>query len=126
MIAVHFFDLLKHHLHLTSVIPNIGTDDAEGARHSLHFAYCFWPVQRAPTLERGLSARRGSCLCPLWVKSRHRGTSNRCPLYPQKRTLELSRGMSALCQKETFRRALGMIVLGKMLKLVEHHCGTSP
>jgi hypothetical protein len=25
----------------------------------------------------------------------------RCPLYPQKRTLELSRGMSALCQKET-------------------------
>src|SRR6516162_9878727 len=24
-----------------------------------------------------------------------------CPLYPQKRTLELSRGMSALCQKRT-------------------------
>jgi hypothetical protein len=23
---------------------------------------------------------------PLWVKSRHRGTSNQCPLYPQKRT----------------------------------------
>ena len=34
--------------------------------------------------------------CPLWVKSRHRGTSNQCPLYPQKRTLELSREMSAL------------------------------
>ena len=25
-----------------------------------------------------------------------------CLLYPQKRTLELSRGMSALCQKQTF------------------------
>jgi len=24
--------------------------------------------------------------CPLWVKSRHRSTSNQCPLYPQKRT----------------------------------------
>jgi hypothetical protein len=24
--------------------------------------------------------------CPLWVKSRHRNSSNQCPLYPQKRT----------------------------------------
>src|SRR6516225_2207886 len=39
--------------------------------------------------------------CPLWVKSRHRGTSNQCPLYPQKRTSELSLEMSALCQKRT-------------------------
>ena len=39
--------------------------------------------------------------CPLWVKSRHRGPSAQCPLYPQKRTLELSLEMSALCQKET-------------------------
>src|SRR6516225_12302773 len=39
--------------------------------------------------------------CPLWVKSRHRGTSGQCPLYPQKRTLEISHGMSALCQKQT-------------------------
>jgi len=38
---------------------------------------------------------------PLWVKSRHRGISNQCPLYPQKRTWELSRDMSALCQKRT-------------------------
>ena len=27
--------------------------------------------------------------------------SDQCPLYPQKRTSELSRGMSALCQKRT-------------------------
>jgi hypothetical protein len=27
--------------------------------------------------------------------------SDRCLLYPQKRTLELSRAMSALCQKQT-------------------------
>ena len=39
--------------------------------------------------------------CPLWVKSGHRSTSDQCLLYPQKRTLELSRGMSALCQKRT-------------------------
>ena len=43
--------------------------------------------------------------CPLWVKSRHCGTSNQCPLYPQKRTLELSPGMSAKCQKQTFYAA---------------------
>ena len=42
--------------------------------------------------------------CPLWVKSRHRRKSGQCPLYPQKRTLELSRGMSALCQKRTHAR----------------------
>ena len=26
-------------------------------------------------------------VCPLWVKSGHRGTYKQCPLYPQKRTL---------------------------------------
>jgi hypothetical protein len=40
--------------------------------------------------------------CPLRVKSRHRGTSTQCPLYPRKRTLKLSLEMSALCQKRTF------------------------
>src|SRR5215470_2277739 len=39
--------------------------------------------------------------CPLWVKSRHRGISNECPLYPQKRTFVTATGMSALCQKRT-------------------------
>jgi hypothetical protein len=33
--------------------------------------------------------------------SQERGGYDPCPLYPQKRTLELSRGMSALCQKQT-------------------------
>jgi hypothetical protein len=28
--------------------------------------------------------------------------SDQCPLYPQKRTLEIDRVMSALCQKQTF------------------------
>src|SRR6516162_7098454 len=51
--------------------------------------------------------------CPLWVKSRHRGTSNQCPLYPRKRTLELSRVMSALCQKRTFRPLFDIIVGGQ-------------
>src|SRR6516164_5763730 len=36
--------------------------------------------------------------CPLWVKSGHSPTFGRCPLYPQKRILELSREMSALCR----------------------------
>src|SRR5262249_36499487 len=39
--------------------------------------------------------------CPLWVRSGHRSPLKRCPLYPQKLTLELSREMSALCQKRT-------------------------
>src|SRR6516225_4846428 len=39
---------------------------------------------------------------PLWVKSGHYDKSAPCPLYPQKRTLELSLGMSVLCQKQTF------------------------
>src|SRR5262249_50795002 len=39
--------------------------------------------------------------CPLWVKSRHQGAAVQCPLYPQKRTLELSHAMSALCHKRT-------------------------
>src|SRR6516162_11414438 len=37
-----------------------------------------------------------SCTCPLWVKSRHHGVSNQCPLYPQKRTLRQRKQMSAL------------------------------
>src|SRR6516162_7548286 len=31
---------MTHHLHLTSVIPDIGPDDAAGACRTLHFAYC--------------------------------------------------------------------------------------
>src|SRR6516225_2077662 len=46
--------------------------------------------------------------CPPWVKSGHWGTSNQCPLYPQKRTSELSRAMSALCQKQTFGTATNL------------------
>jgi hypothetical protein len=34
-----------------------------------------------------------------------------CPLYPQKRTLELSREMSALCQKQTLVERVGMSAL---------------
>ena len=52
-------------MHLTSVIPNIGTDDAEGARHPLHFAYCFWLVgneiyykARHRCVERTISDRQ--------------------------------------------------------------------
>ena len=37
-------------------------------------------------------------ISPLSVKSRLRALKFRCPLYPRKRTLELSREMSALCQ----------------------------
>src|SRR5262249_55923501 len=41
--------------------------------------------------------------CPLWVISGHFVKSGRCPLYPQKRTLVERVGMSALCQKQTFK-----------------------
>ena len=40
-------------------------------------------------------------LCLLWVKSRHRGISDQCPLYPQKRTSLSAVAMSAFCQKRT-------------------------
>src|SRR5262249_45462638 len=40
--------------------------------------------------------------CPLWVKSRHRGTSSECPLYPQKQTSLNAVVTSALCLKQTF------------------------
>src|SRR6516164_7252722 len=49
--------------------------------------------------------------CPLWVISGHRRTSSQCPLYPQKRTLELGREMSALCQKQTSDRSLLYVVM---------------
>ena len=40
----------------------------------------------------------------LGQKQTSRYTSNQCPLYPQKRTSELTRGMSALCQNRKSRR----------------------
>src|SRR6516225_4610791 len=43
---------------------------------------------------------------PLWVKSGHFAAQSSCPLYPQKRTLGLSRAMSALCQKRTYLSAV--------------------
>src|SRR6516225_9992832 len=47
---------------------------------------------------------------PLWVKSGHRGRLKECPLYPQKRTSELSRVMSALCQKRTLATLFDQLV----------------
>jgi hypothetical protein len=44
---------------------------------------------------------KGGNQCPLWVKSRHRGISNQCPLYPQKRTFIGAIGTSALGQSQT-------------------------
>jgi hypothetical protein len=38
--------------------------------------------------------------CLLWVISGHCNQFAQCPLYSQKQTLELSRVMSALCQKQ--------------------------
>src|SRR5215468_7726379 len=45
-----------------------------------------------------VAPKAGPQPCPLWVISGHWRVFGSCPLYPQKRTLELSRGMSALCQ----------------------------
>src|SRR5262249_25364011 len=36
----------------------------------------------------GLCGPTSTALCPLRVKSGHRSTSNQCPLYPQKWTLQ--------------------------------------
>src|SRR5262249_49311088 len=51
--------------------------------------------------------------CPLWVKSRHFGSSAGCPLYPRKRTSVECFGMSAKCQKQTFKLLLDIIVGGQ-------------
>ena len=51
--------------------------------------------------------------CLTGVITGHFTTSGGCPLYPQKRTSELSREMSALCQKRTFRLLLDIIVGGQ-------------
>src|SRR6266576_4996395 len=40
-------------------------------------------------------------VCPLWVKSGHRGSNLQCPLYPRKRTFAHAIRMSALRQKAT-------------------------
>jgi len=51
---------------------------------------------RAGTVIR--QARRNFCFASI---SGHQRAHLRRPLYPQKRTSELTRGMSALCQKRT-------------------------
>jgi len=43
------------------------------------------------------------CLCLLWVRSGRSGNWRLCPLYPRKRTLSDTTGMSALCQLQTWR-----------------------
>ena len=58
----------------------------------------------------------GECL--LWVISRHSLRFVRCPLYPQKRTSELSRVMSALCQKRTSTSSFDQVV-GNGIRLAE-------
>ena len=74
--------------------------------------------------------------CPLWVKSRHRSSSNQCPLYPQKRTLELSRVMSALCTLSELSiieniaghtaRPLLRFAAVQFFKRVQHPTGLAP
>ena len=57
---------------------------------------------------------------PLWVRSGHWSTSAQCLLYPQKRTLELSRGMSALCQKQTFCSAANCSLFDHFVGAADH------
>jgi len=46
--------------------------------------------------------------------------SEQCPLYPQKRTSELSRGMSALCQKRTLAASFNQLVGGDQKRWGEY------
>ena len=62
-------------------------------------------LQRS-NLPAGMRAERAPFnsnigMCLLLALSGHDWRCNECPLYPQKRTSELSRGMSALSQKRT-------------------------
>src|SRR5262245_33607633 len=62
------------------------------------------PVVNRPRQNRDLRCGISAVEPPLWVNNGHRGGLNRCLLYPQKQTLELSRVMSALYQKQTLAR----------------------
>src|SRR6516225_6238626 len=74
--------------------------------------------------------------CLLWVKSGHRGWLMECPLYPQKRTLELSRVMSALCTLSELSiieniaghtaRPLLRFAAVQFFKRVQHPTGLAP
>src|SRR6516164_1780977 len=65
-----------------------------------------WPAQNRPIARRKkpmkVRALFINLISPIPDWGRDDGSaSNRCPLYPQKQTSELSRVMSALCQKRT-------------------------
>ena len=70
------------------------------------------------TWNQASSIKHRFVRCPLWVISGHGGFNLRCPLYPQKRTLELSLEMSALCQKQTY-------AVHKKTSLFDHLVGAS-
>ena len=74
------------------IVSNIAHGWADESRYST--------IRRKRSSGSGCGAAILSRSCPLWVKSRHRRTSNQCLLYPQKRTLVQRVGMSALCQAD--------------------------
>jgi hypothetical protein len=81
----------------------------EHLRRGLHVASLRHGFSTARINENGDCCRFGHDLAQqfqsLWVISGHGCLTFRCPLYPQKRTSAGRVGMSALCQKQTFRKA---------------------
>ena len=55
-------------------------------------------------MYRELLEKRTKVTCLLWVRSRNSVRSRPCQLYRRKRTLGLSRAMSAKCQKADILR----------------------
>src|SRR6516164_10561267 len=82
---------------------NPGCSGCDLRARGLHFAM---PMTRRPRTKKAegtdvvYRSKFGSP-CRRWVKSGHFCMSDRCPLYPQKRTSRDTVGMSALCQNET-------------------------
>src|SRR5215831_2004210 len=75
-----------------------------------------------PLLHRRITIRP----CPLKVISRRSAIAQLCPLYPRKRTLSDTTGMSALCQKRTSARAAfssGVSLGSAAYKLLNRHQG---
>jgi hypothetical protein len=99
---LHLFQLLSR-----AKVPNL--DEAKFADMARD-AEKNCPVSKVLNAEivlgqAGLTARAHLCIaakaarsCPLWVRSGHHGSPDECPLYPPKRTLSDTTGMSALCQ----------------------------
>ena len=84
-------------------LPSEGACQAKEQANTRNAFHILWSRQ---TPGAWLAANIAEDHCPAIIHVRISGLERGCPLYPQKRTLELAREMSALCQKLTSIRKM--------------------